>query len=62
MVFTRKQWIIIGSVGGILVVAAIVGISVGVVVGRQQSGQQSEQQTIQQRVENILAENPLIDG
>jgi hypothetical protein len=58
MVFTRKQWIIIGSVGGILVVAAIVGISVGVVVGRQQSGQQ----TIQQRVENILAENPLIDG
>ncbi len=58
MVFTRKQWIIIGSVGGILVVAAIVGITVGVVVGRQESGQQ----TIQQRVHNILAENPLIDG
>ncbi len=58
MVFTRKQWILVGTVATILVVAVIVGVTVGVVVGRKKP----EQQTLEQRTKDILAENPLIDG
>jgi hypothetical protein len=54
MALTRKQWIILSSVGVILVIATTLGITLGVVVGRKQSKQQ--------RAQDILAQNPLIDG
>ncbi|CAF1332216.1 unnamed protein product [Adineta steineri] len=43
MVLTKKQWILIGSVASVLVVAIVVGVTVGVVVGRKKP----EQQTIE---------------
>ncbi len=58
MVFTRKHWILVGTVTTVLVVALIVGVTVGVVVGRKQP----EQQTLEQRTQYILAEHPVIDG
>jgi len=58
MVFTRKHWILVGTVATILVVAVIVGVTVGVVVGRKKP----EQQTLEQRTQEILAAYPLIDG
>ncbi|CAF0890694.1 unnamed protein product [Rotaria sp. Silwood1] len=54
MGFERRHWIIVGSVGIALAIAAIVGVTVGVVAGRQK--------TNEQRTRNILAQNPLIDG
>ncbi|CAF1185547.1 unnamed protein product [Rotaria sordida] len=58
MVFAKKHWIIIGSIGSTLAIAIIVGVTVGVVVGRRKS----EQTTNEQRAFDILAQNPLIDG
>ncbi len=58
MLLTRKQWIIIGSIGAVLGVALIVGVTVGVVVGRRQPAPLS----IQERTLQILTDNPLIDG
>jgi ABC-type nitrate/sulfonate/bicarbonate transport system permease component len=58
MTLTRKQRIVLGSVGAAFAVAAIVGIVVGVTVGRRKA----TSDTVQVRVNNLLAENPLIDG
>ncbi|CAF2405730.1 unnamed protein product [Rotaria sp. Silwood2] len=58
MVFERRHWIIVGSVGIALSIAVIVGVTVGVVAGRHKS----EQKTNEQRARDILTQNPLIDG
>jgi hypothetical protein len=58
MVFTQKQWIIIGGVAVFLVVGVVVGVTLGVVLGRRKT----DSQTIEQRVHDILEKNPLIDG
>ena len=58
MALTRKQWIIIGSLGTILVIALVVGVTVGVVVGRRKPASL----TTEQRASQILTNNPLIDG
>jgi hypothetical protein len=58
MALSKKQWIIISSLGTILVIGLVVGVTVGVVVGRRKS----PPLTIEQRAHEILANNPLIDG
>ena len=58
MVFTQKQWIVIGCIATFIVVGVVVGVTVGVVVGRRKS----DNPTVEQRVNDILAQNPLIDG
>ncbi|CAF0723783.1 unnamed protein product [Adineta ricciae] len=58
MALTRKQWIVIGCIATFVVVGVIVGVTVGVVVGRRKS----DSVTVEQRVNDILAQNPLIDG
>ncbi|CAF0875989.1 unnamed protein product [Adineta ricciae] len=58
MVFTQKQWIVIGCIATFVVVGVVVGVTVGVVVGRRKS----DSVAVEQRVNDILAQNPLIDG
>lgn len=58
MALTRKQWIICGTLGTLIAIGLIVGITVGVVVGRRSPAPL----TSTQRAYEILANNPLIDG
>lgn len=58
MALTKRQLIVVGSVGTILLVGLIVGVIVGVVAGRRKP----TPLTLEQRAFQILANNPLIDG
>ncbi|CAF0836612.1 unnamed protein product [Adineta steineri] len=58
MPLTRKHRIIIGSIVAILACILAIGITIGVVAGRRKS----TPLTIQEQVNQILANNPLIDG
>lgn len=58
MALTRKAIAILAGVAAVAVAAIVVGVTVGVVVGRRKSDEVS----VEQRVNDILANNPLIDG
>ena len=58
MALAKKTIAILAGVAAVAVVAVVVGVTVGVVVGRRKSDDVS----VEQRVNDILANNPLIDG
>ncbi|CAF0962030.1 unnamed protein product [Adineta ricciae] len=58
MALTKRQLIVVGSVGTILLVSLVVGVIVGVVAGRRKP----TPLTLEQRASQLLANNPLIDG
>ena len=58
MPLTKKQWTIIAAVTAGLAVVVAASVTVGVLVGRRKP----TPDTIHQRVNQLLDENPLIDG
>lgn len=58
MVLAKKTIGIIAGIATFLVVGIVVGVTVGVVVGRRKP----DEVTVEQRVNDLLSDNPLIDG